>query len=502
MRKFLLICALLGPTVSGSAAEKPILHPQTFLPPPTAATTLTVYSGGYAFVEVRQPIDFAGADTIFLEVASTVVPDSIVFMSLDPAVTLREQRYTPGRKFDAASIFREHIGDTVRIMGGRRGRIEGTLVNVDGHIVVATENGIEIVRDYGHPRWHILLVGKVLPNFRDEARNGVHLDLFTDKPGRYDTRLFYEAGGIGWRAHYNAILSDAPALINAGSRAIEPGRHLLVNLHGQATITNGSNSDFGDATVRLVAGDVRRRHGRRPKMMEMGRMSAVADAGGGGFEQKAFFEHHLYTLGRSMSLPKRSSVQTELFPVVRGMAGEKILMFNASPPSVSPYPVTRPDIGGIGTVDVSLRFKNTSKHPWPAGTIRFSKVDGDKLVFVGEGAIGHTPVGRSVSMSVGTAFDVKAERKRIGFNVKRIGNEVVEITEAFETTIHNHKDTAVTVYVRETMWRWLTKFKFAIDKRDGEHKFTSDVPGRAVEIELHIPANSKVTVKYDIRYHR
>ncbi len=109
-------------------------------------------------------------------------------------------------------------------------------------------------------------------------------------------------------------------------------------------------------------------------------------------------------------------------------------------------------------------------------------------------------------MSIGTAFDVKAERKQTGFNVKRsprhAGNEVVEITENFETTIHNHKDTAVTVYVRETMWRWLTKFKFSIDERDGEHKFTSDVPNRAVEIELHIPPNSKVTVKYDIRYYR
>lgn len=499
MREFLTCCVLSVLALSASAAEKPI---PVFVP--IFPTTLTVYSGGHAFVEVRQMINLsAGVGTIFLEVAPTAIPDSIVFMPLDPDVVfLRDQRYTPRRRFDAASIFREHIGDTVRITDPS---IEGILVNADGPLVVSTKNGIEIVKDYKH----IQLVGALPPN--PEAKSGVYLDLFTDKAGKFDTLLFYETGGIGWKAHYNAILSDAPTLAEASE---ENGRHLRMDFHGQATITNSSDRSYSSATVRLVAGDVRRQR-RRHKIMSMaGPDLMAANDRGGGFKQKAFFEHHLYTLGRRMSLPKQSSVQTALFPVIRDMAAEKVLVFNASPRHVSPYPVIRPNPSSTGAVDVSLRFKNTSEHPWPAGTIRFSKMDYDELgtaekirmtlVFVGKGAIGHTPVGRSVSIPIGTAFDVKAERKQTGFNVKRSGihNQIVEITEAFETTIRNHKDTAVTVVVRETMWRWLTHYEFGIDSIRQKYKHTADPANRTVEIELRIPPKGRTTVKYDIRYYR
>ena len=496
-----------GPDCAGICA------PMTPVPEvfgPMFPTILTVYSGGHAYIEVRHAITLAaGISTVFLEVAPTAVPDSIVFMPLEPgAVLLRDQRYTPRRRFDAASIFREHIGDTVRITGfgsAPHPNIEGILLNADGPLVVSTKNGIEIVRNYRH----IQLVGALLPN--SKAKSGVHLDLFTDKGGKFDTRLFYEAGGIGWKAYYNAILGDAPALAELSE---EKGRYLRMDFRGQAAITNNSDMSYGHATIRLVAGDVRRRAGQR-KIMSMGVPDLMLAGGkGGGFEQKAFFEHHLYTLGRRMSLPKQSSVQTALFPVVRDMAAEKVLVFNASPRHVSPYPVVRPNTAGRGDVDVSLRFKNTSEHPWPAGTIRFSKMDYDELgtagktrmtlVFVGEGAIGHTPVGRSVSIPIGTAFDVKAERKQTSFNVKRSGsrNQIVEITEAFETTIHNHKDTVVTVHVRETMWRWLTHYEFSIDSIKQEYKHTADPANRTVEIELRIPPNGRATVKYDIRYYR
>lgn len=473
---------------------------------PMFPETLTVYSGRYAFVEEVLTVNLAaGVSTTFVEVASTAVPDSIVFMPSGSGVILRDQRYTPGRRLDAASIFKEHIGDTVRIMvvgGVLNQSIEGTLINADNEMVVATLNGIEIVRDYRR----VQLVGAQLLN--SQTKSGIYLDLFTDTGGQFDTRLFYETRGIGWKAHYNAILSDAPTLAEV---SVEKGRFLRMDFHGQATITNGSDKPYNFATVRLVAGDVRRQRGGRLEMRSApGLMQMDARAETKGFEQKAFFEHHLYTLGRRLSIPKQSSVQTALFPVINDMAAEKALVFNASPP-VSRYPVIRPNTGHVGTIDISLRFQNTSEHPWPAGTIRFSKVDSAKLqttlVFVGEGAIGHTPPDQSLSLPIGTAFDVKAERRQTSFDVKhsnpgRPGNKVIEITESFETTIHNHKDTAVTVYVRETMWRGLAHYTFGIDSIKKKYKHTTDAAKRVVEIELHIPPKSKETVRYDIRYFR
>jgi hypothetical protein len=49
---------------------------------------------------------------------------------------------------------------------------------------------------------------------------------------------------------------------------------------------------------------------RQRKAMEM---AAIAEDAMG-FEEKSFFEYHLYTLGRPTTLPDNSTKQIELFP--------------------------------------------------------------------------------------------------------------------------------------------------------------------------------------------
>ena len=47
----------------------------------------------------------------------------------------------------------------------------------------------------------------------------------------------------------------------------------------------------------------------------------------GGFEEKAFFEYHLYTLGRPTTLPDNSTKQIELFPAAREVPCEKVMVY-------------------------------------------------------------------------------------------------------------------------------------------------------------------------------
>jgi hypothetical protein len=62
-----------------------------------------------------------------------------------------------------------------------------------------------------------------------------------------------------------------------------------------------------------------------------------------------------------------------------------------------------------------IRFNNSGSYglgmPLPAGTVRVFKEDiADRsLEFIGEDAIGHTPVKENVTLTIGSAFDIVAD---------------------------------------------------------------------------------------------
>jgi hypothetical protein len=49
----------------------------------------------------------------------------------------------------------------------------------------------------------------------------------------------------------------------------------------------------------------------------------MADAAPAGFEEKSFFEYHLYTLGRPATIPENSTKQLELFEPARAVPADK-----------------------------------------------------------------------------------------------------------------------------------------------------------------------------------
>ncbi len=120
-------------------------------------------------------------------------------------------------------------------------------------------------------------------------------------------------------------------------------------------------------------------------------------------------------------------------------------------------------------MQVFYKFKNEEKAglgmPLPAGTIRVYQADsrGGSL-FVGEDHIDHTPKDENISLHIGNAFDIVAERKQTDY--KKLSDRLYEFE--YEITLRNHKDVPITVEVNEPIggdWEMVSStYKFDQDR--------------------------------------
>ncbi len=181
--------------------------------------------------------------------------------------------------------------------------------------------------------------------------------------------------------------------------AFSPPTKRALDLSGWASIDNTSGKTFKDATLKLIAGDIHRAEilirGGRGYEQKL----SMADMGSAGFEEKAFFEYHLYTLPRKATIADKETKQISLFePASTGV--EKIYVF-------------RPE-KDAKKVEVDIKFTNSKETglgmPLPAGRVRMFKADDDgSMILLGEDMIDHTPKNEEVKMRVGYAFDIVAE---------------------------------------------------------------------------------------------
>ena len=65
--------------------------------------------------------------------------------------------------------------------------------------------------------------------------------------------------------------------------------------------------------------------------------------------------------------------------------------------------------------------------------------------FAGEDSIQHTPKDETLRIYVGNAFDVVCERKQMDY--KKLASNLIEVE--YQITLRNHKESAVTIEVRE-----------------------------------------------------
>ena len=446
---------------------------------------------GYAMVRHERELQLTrGRNTVrFTDVAAQIDPTTVTFESLTDAAgtSVIEQNF----QFDLVStqkLLQKYIDRAIsvdQVRGSGVESFEGTLLSTEGGITLRRSDGsIQTLPHNAGVRLPQLPGGLI-------TRPTLVWDVAASRTGAHRTRVSYQASGIAWWADYNVTYSEGRT---ANACHLDVGAWV--------SIINQSGATYSDATLKLVAGDVQRLApmGRvMPQALEAARAS-VADRAAG-FEEKAFFEYHLYTLGRPTTLPDNSTKQIELFPVARRVPCEKTLVYYGALPAYGwgPNPAIDRNYGVVTNrkVDVYLGFKNSKANnvgmPLPAGRIRVNKQDmaDGTLEFIGEDKIDHTPQNEKVEIKLGSAFDVVGERKQLNFTVDTSRKNM---TEEIEVRIRNHKKEAVTVIAKENLYRWvnwqITSKTHDFEKQDA----------RTVHFPVKIAAGGEVVLRYTVHY--
>lgn len=446
---------------------------------------------GYALIRQERPVNLDKGRTIvrFTDVAALIDPTTVSFTSLtDPEGTrVLEQNY----QFDLVSsekVLQKYIDNEIVVeqqRGDKMEVIDGVLTSTAGNLILRKSDGsVRIVNGYS---------GVTLPKLPGGLITKPTLvwDVAANKSGEHKTRVTYQTGGITWWADYNFTYSEGH---DANSCKLDAGAWV--------SILNQSGGSYADAKLKLVAGDVQRAPAPTSRVMMKGRVAelAMADAAPA-FEEKAFFEYHLYTLGFPTTLPDNSTKQIELFPAARGVSCEKTLLYvgQAAPYFNYGSPMIDRNFGVESNkkVDVFISFKNSKENklgmPLPAGRIRVSKLDtaDNSLEFIGEDRIDHTPKNEKVLLKLGSAFDVVGERRQVDF---RIDSKAKWIEEDIEIKIRNQKDEAVTVIAKESLYRWsnwqILKNSVSYDKQDSH----------TVHFPVKLAKGAEGIVRYTVRY--
>ena len=362
--------------------------------------------------------------------------------------------------------------------------VDGTLISSnDGLVLRGADGQIHALREWSNIRFGELPGGLI-------TRPTLEWDVDSDKGGSQRARVAYQTGGITWWADYNLIFTEG-ADANSG----------FVDVGAWVSLLNQSGARYQDAKLKLIAGDVNRVEAAQEfARLQVTGSAMVADAAAPGFEEKAFFEYHLYTLGRPATIPNNSTKQIELFDsATRVPAKKQLIYYGADFGGYYGQPMMDREMGPSSNtkVDVWLKFDNDKASgmgmPLPAGRMRVSqqdKADGS-LEFIGEDTIKHTPKDEDVRVKLGTAFDVVGERRQTDFVLNTKGR-VME--EAFEIKVRNHKEQSVEVIVRENLYRW-SQWSLIEQSSPSEKK-----DARTVEFPVRVAADGEAVITYRVRY--
>ena len=452
---------------------------------------------GYGVVRETRPITLEkGENTLrFADVAAGIDPTTVAFQSLtDPATAVLEQNY----EYDLVSpdkLLEKYVGKTVKLRrsasggeGGKEEVIEGELLaNDGGNLVMKAGGQVRVIARQGISEIALADAGGLI------TQPTLVWKLSTDAGGKQMARVTYQTDGLTWRADYSFVVAPDDK---------------SVDVSAWVTLLNESGKSYPDAALKLVAGDVQR---IQPPQQGYGQFAArggamaMKAAEAAGFQEKSFFEYHLYTLGRRTSLGDNSTKQIELFPGVSNVPAEKVFVYYGLPEQMRLYryngsqPNTDRDLGTEMNkqVDTYLRLVNSGKNgmgmPLPAGRIRVYKRDpaDDSQEFIGEDVIQHTPREEKVLVKLGSAFDLVGERRQTDFTVDLNGHVV---TESFEIKLRNRKKEPVTILVKENLFRWANwEITASSDKWEKQDS-------RTIHFPIVVKPDEERVVTYTVKY--
>lgn len=444
-------------------------------------TSLTIYNQNFALVKDYRKINFKrGLNTIEIDdVASLIDPTSVHLKSLSSpnSIVIQEQNYRYDL-IEKSNILDKMVGEKIKFRND--GAIkEGILLNP------AKTTIRNPTTSYYGQNYNTVNSG----NFAIKTSEGILLTTLNDiilkelpeglypmptlvwkvdsaKAGNEEVELAYLTDGVNWYADYIAVVDKSDKNID---------------LTAWVTLDNKSGISYNNASLKLVAGDVRK---IKDQGVAVGAMYADGMARSSSeirrqFQEESFFEYHLYTLNRETDVKNNETKQLTLTSADKVPTTKKYIYdplrnnyYNWIDQGYYYYTDNRPGSGRDTTknkkVNVVLEVQNSKKNhlgiPLPKGKVRVYKRDSSgAMQFIGEDEIDHTPEDEKLNLYIGDAFDIVASRKAV--NYKDLPGY---IEASFEFEIKNHKKEAVEVEVYERVFGdWeITEKSFPYDKKD------------------------------------
>ena len=103
----------------------------------------------------------------------------------------------------------------------------------------------------------------------------------------------------------------------------------------------------------------------------------------------------------------------------------------------------------------------------------------------------HTPRDETVTVRLGSAFDIVAERRQVAFTVD---SKARWMEEEIEVELRNHKSEAVQVQVQESLFRWAG---WSIVNASGDWQ---KLDARRIVFPVKLAADGHGLVHYRVRY--
>ncbi|MFH1655096.1 MAG: DUF4139 domain-containing protein [Candidatus Omnitrophota bacterium] len=467
MRRFILVFVAIFLLVSWTFAETK-----------DEGVDLTIYNQNFGLVKDRRNLKIEkGVSQIrFQDVASRIEPTSVHFKSITSpeSCVIQEQNY----EYDlvnASKLLSKYIDEKIKILTEDGSTYEGILMSYDNDNIIIS-----------NPRDKSLNMISRKDNIKDisftELPEGLITkptlmwQIYNKKAGKHLTEVSYLTKGINWLCDY-VVVADKD--------------DKNIDLSGWVTIDNKSGTTYKDAGLKLIAGEVHR--AEEPSVHDkFGAMNMMREKAAPEFEEKAFFEYHMYTLQRRTTVKDNQTKQITLL-TANDVPVKKLFIFDPAK-DYGWYYYQEAKTTKEQKIKVKLEIENSKKNnlgmPLPKGKIKVYKKDVDgALEFIGEDAIDHTPKDEKIRLVLGEAFDVVGERTKTDYKDLHKAAE-----ETYEISLRNHKDENIEVIVIEHLWRY-SNWKIL----STTHNFTKK-DAQTIEFKVPVPKNGETKIIYTVHY--
>lgn len=378
---------------------------QPVLPSPSRTAqgdvAVTIYNNDVALIQDRRELNLPAGRSKqdFPDVSAQIRPETVTLTG--SGVGIVEQNFD----FDLltpAAMMQKAVGESVTLVRinpatGAEVRERARVLAANSGVVMQIGDRIEVLRDDGLPTR--VIFDRVPEQLR--ARPTLSVTLDTPRGGRQPVTLNYLSRGLGWSADYVALFDEANA---------------TMDVQGWVTLTNRSGTPYVNARTLLVAGSVNEAEGgnrRAYRPTPPPPPGGMVRAGTETADRERLGGFYLYPLPERTTIADKQTKQVS-FLDVNGAPASRGYEYRNPWMGTAPEPVSASSV---------LRFSSSRGgglgDALPAGVVRVYQRDArGNPQFVGEHRIGHTPMGSSLSLATGEAFDVKVralveERTRV-----------------------------------------------------------------------------------------